>query len=79
MVYWAMMSAGVAAPDALAYSAREKIVFFLHTHFTAIQDKINNSRSLYFQNQLYRIYALDAMMSPVIPPIALNFKELTKK
>jgi uncharacterized protein (DUF1800 family) len=63
----------------LPYSAREKIVFFLHTHFTAIQEKIGNSRALYFQNQLFRLYALDAIVSPVVPEARLNFKELTKK
>jgi len=59
-----MMSVGidpVANPTQwLAYSAREKVVMFLHTHFTAIREKIGNSRALYFQNQLFRLYALDA-------------------
>src|SRR5688572_1670551 len=47
-----MLSTGVTPSLSLAYSAREKLVFFLHTHFTAIQSKINSSRALYFQNQL---------------------------
>ena len=38
----------------LAYSAREKMVMFLHTHFTTIQEKVSNSRALYFQNQLLK-------------------------
>ncbi len=58
----------------LAYSAREKLVFFLHTHFTAIQSKIASSRALYFQNKLYRLFALDGIADPTI-----SFKELTKK
>jgi uncharacterized protein (DUF1800 family) len=63
----------------LAYSAREKIVFFIHTHLTAIAEKIGSSRALYYQNQLFRLYALDAQTSPIVPADKLNFKELTKK
>jgi uncharacterized protein (DUF1800 family) len=70
-----MLSMGIAPNLSLAYSAREKVVHFLHTHFTAIQLKIRNSRSLYFQNQLFRIFALDALNTN---PWA-NFKELTVK
>ena len=58
----------------LAYSAREKLVFFLHSHFTTIQSKVNDSRALYFQNKLFRLFALDATANAKI-----NFKELTKK
>ena len=74
-----MMSAGVAAGQSLAYSAREKLVFFIHTHLTAIAEKIGSSRAMYFQNQLFRMYALDDVASPVIPADKHNFKELTKK
>ena len=70
-----MLSIGITPSLSLAYSAREKLVFFLHTHFTAIQSKINSSRALYFQNQLYRMYALDATN----PDPLVNFKTLTKK
>lgn len=70
-----MLSAGVNPTVSLAYSAREKIVFFLHTHFTAIQSKIDSSRALYFQNQLFRLFALDAVNTD--PDV--NIKELTKK
>src|SRR5690606_12809714 len=56
-----MLAVGVTPSLALAWSAREKLVFFLHTHFTAIQSKINSSRALYFQNQLFRLFALDAL------------------
>jgi uncharacterized protein (DUF1800 family) len=74
-----MMSAGVPAASAIPYSAREKLVFFLHTHFTAIAEKINSSRAMYYQTQLFRLYALDALVSPVVPADKLNFRELTKK
>lgn len=74
-----MMSVGVGAAQSLAYSAREKVVFFIHSHLTAIAEKIGSSRALYYQNQLFRLYALDALASPVVPPDKLNFKELTKK
>lgn len=69
-----MLSVGVTNTP-LAYSAREKVVYFLHTHFTAIQSKIDNARALYYQNQLFRMFALDAIVAD--PDI--NFKELTKK
>lgn len=74
-----MLSAGVSAGQSLAYSAREKLVFFIHTHLTAIAEKIGSSRAMYYQNQLFRLYALDDVASPVVPADKLNFKELTKK
>ncbi|MEQ8364245.1 MAG: DUF1800 family protein [Cyclobacteriaceae bacterium] len=69
-----MLSTGIAPNLSLAYSARERVVFFMHTVLTAIQSKIDNSRSLYFQNQLFRQFALDKNLVATI-----NFKELTKK
>lgn len=69
-----MMSTGIDANLSLAYSARERVVFFMHTVLTTIQSKVNNSRSLYFQNQLFRQFALDKTAVATI-----NFKELTKK
>lgn len=74
-----MLSAGVTPAQSLAYSAREKLVFFIHTHLTAIAEKIGSSRAMYFQNQLFRLYARDGITSPVVPADKLNFKELTKK
>lgn len=74
-----MMSAGVPAGQSLAYSAREKLVFFIHTVLTAIAEKIGSSRAMYYQNQLFRLYALDDVTSSVVPADKLNFKELTKK
>jgi uncharacterized protein (DUF1800 family) len=59
----------------LAVSAREKMVWFLHTHFTAITSKISNSRSLYFQNQLFRLYTRDGFSAAAY----MNIKSLTVK
>lgn len=70
-----MMSSGITPDLSLAYSAREKLIMFLHTHFTTITSKVSNSRSLYFQNQLFRLFALDA----VNPDPEINFKQLTVK
>ena len=70
-----MLSADIDPALSLAYSSREKAVLFLHTHFTAIQSKVDNSRSLYFQNQLFRLFALDALN----PNPAINFKTLSAK
>ncbi len=54
-------------------NVREKIVFFLHTHFTTIQSFVERSRALYYQNALFRLFALDRT-NPT-----LDFKTLTKK
>lgn len=70
-----MMSVGISPADSLAYSAREKIVWFLHTHFTTIKSKVASTRALYFQNLLFRHFALDGMDAAP----ELNFKELTVK
>lgn len=70
-----MMSTGISQDLSLAYSAREKVVHFLHTHFTTIRSKVNNSRSLYFQNQLFRIFSLDALNADP----SINFKTLSVK
>lgn len=70
-----MLSSEVTPTQSLAYSAREKVIFFYHSHFTAISEKIGSSRALYFQNQLFRLYALDALN----PDPLINIKELTKK
>ena len=69
-----MLGNGIAPNLSLAYSTREKIVFFIHTVLTTIQTKVDNSRSLYFQNALFRKFALDKNLGP-----KFNFKELTKK
>ena len=69
-----MMSAGISDADRLAYSVREKIVFFLHTHFTTIQEVVGSSRALYFQNILFRKFAFDG-----VADVKITFKELSKK
>lgn len=69
-----MLSKGIDPNQSLSYSLREKIIFFYHTVLTTIQSKVNNSRSLYFQNQLFRVYAFDKLEGD-----PFNFKELTKK
>jgi len=68
-----MLSTG-APGNSLGYATREKLVFFLHTVLTTIQSKVDNSRSLYFQNQLFRKFAFDKTLNT-----NYNFKELTKK
>lgn len=74
-----------------AYSFRERIVFFFHTLFTTKQSTVNDSRAIYYQNALFRQYALDqedrsrpdpdsTIEEPLPPiPIYVNIKELTKK
>jgi len=68
-----LLGQALLAPS-LAYNTREKIVFFIHTLLTTIQTKVDNSRSLYFQNQLYRKFAFDKTAG-----IKFNFKELAKR
>ena len=70
-----MLSAGVSPTLSLAYSARERLVFFLHSHFTTISSTVGNSRSLYFQNALFRLFAMDGLSAD--PDV--NIKTLTVK
>lgn len=58
----------------ISFSVREKLVYFYHTHFTTKADKVANSRSLYFQNELFRQFAFDTYKLPEV-----NFKSLLKK
>jgi uncharacterized protein (DUF1800 family) len=69
-----ILGSGVVPTDRLAFGTREKVTFFLHTHFTTIQEVVNNSRALYHQNTLLRRYAFDSAADPL-----LNILELTKK
>lgn len=77
--------ADLAEEHQVAYNVREKITLFFHIHFTTMQSKVNNSRSLYFQNQLFRTFAFDKQVAvdPLIPDQDLkewrNFKDLAKK
>ena len=51
---------GVPSEHKLTYQFRERLVFFLHTLFTTIQTTVGSSRSVYFQQALFRQFALDA-------------------
>jgi hypothetical protein len=64
----------VPPADRLPFSMRERITFFLHTHLTTIQEVVNSSRALYFQNALLRRYAIDSGADPL-----LSLRELTQK
>ncbi len=85
-----MLGQGVDETQKLSYIFRERLIFFLHTHFTTKKSVVGNSRSLYFQNALFRYYAFDKE-DRIIPAdeenpeefpeqvFPKNFKELTKK
>ncbi len=71
----------------LSYIFRERLVFFLHTHFTTKRSVVGSSRALYYQQALFRLYAFDSE-DIVLPPedpesmetiVPRNFKQLTKK
>jgi len=69
-----MLSAGMPDNQKLTSAVREKITFFMHSHFTTKQSVVNNSRALYFQNELFRKFAFDRFSGQ-----DYNFRELTKK
>jgi uncharacterized protein (DUF1800 family) len=69
-----MLCAGITDDQKLPTAVREKIILFLHTHFTTKQSVVNNSRALYFQNELFRKFSFDKFSGP-----EYNFRELTKK
>lgn len=69
-----LLSLGVAEDQAISYATREKITFLLHTIFTTIESKVNNSKSIYYQNSLFRKFSFDDNGVPEI-----NFKALSKK
>ncbi|MEM7297797.1 MAG: DUF1800 family protein, partial [Bacteroidota bacterium] len=74
----------------LSYIFRERLVFFFHTHFTTKRSVVGNSRSLYYQQALFRLYAFDSE-DIIIPPedpedpesmetvVPRNLREFTKK
>jgi len=85
-----MLSNNVDPNLSLAYANREKITLFYHTHFTTMEEKVGDSRALYFQNVLFRLFAFDKEdrmaditdeetgdINTEIAPT--NFKELVKK
>ncbi len=69
-----ILASGVSPAQRLSHLTREKLTFFLHSHFTTIQQTVNSSRALYFQNVLLRQYAFDGGANPI-----LNIRDLTKK
>ncbi len=72
-VMW-LMGLALDNSQPVSFSVREKMVFFYHTHFTTKVSKVANSRSLYYQNELFRQFAFDANK-----PAEFNFKSLLKK
>ena len=48
-----LRTSDLPANQRLAYNVRERIGFFMHTHFTTMVSKVRSSRALYFQNQLF--------------------------
>lgn len=89
-----MLGTGIEDITKLPYIFRERLVLFMHTHFTTKRSVVGSSRALYYQQALFRLYALD-QDDIVIPPVdpeadpddpdsmetivPRNFKELTKK
>lgn len=63
----------------LSYIFRERLVYFLHTHFTTKKSVVGNSRALYFQNLLFRQFAFDQFLVVEETEEQLNFKDLVKK
>ena len=69
-----LLALGKSGDTALAYATREKVTFLLHTIFTTIDSKVANSKSLYYQNALFRKFSFDDNGDPLF-----NFKTLSKK
>lgn len=82
-----MLANGVDDSIKLPYIFRERLVFFFHTHFTTKQSVVNSSRALYYQQALFRLFAIDGQDitipadDPMDPDIVVprNLKQLTKK
>lgn len=82
-----MLATDVNEEQQLAYRFRERIVLFFHTHFTTKQSIVGNSRSIYYQQALFRSFAFDsqditvASGNPDIPDTIYqrNFEKLTEK
>ncbi len=85
-----MLGNGIEDTLKIPYIFRERLVFFFHTHFTTKRSVVGNSRSLYYQQALFRMFAFD-QEDITIPPedpdapdamdmiVPRNFKQLTKK
>ncbi|WP_424962229.1 DUF1800 domain-containing protein [Ekhidna sp.] len=82
-----MLGNGIDDSVKLSYIFRERLVFFLHTHFTTKRSVVGNSRALYYQQALFRLFAFDQeditipAEDPMDPDtiVPRNFKQLTKK
>ncbi|WP_462247455.1 DUF1800 domain-containing protein [Ekhidna sp.] len=82
-----MLGNGIDDTVKLPYIFRERLVFFLHTHFTTKRSVVGNSRGLYYQQALFRMFALDGedITIPAEDPedpdeiVPRNLKQLTKK
>ncbi|WP_375580885.1 DUF1800 family protein [Marivirga tractuosa] len=73
------LGANVAEEQKLSYIFRERLVYFLHTHFTTKKSVVGNSRALYFQNQLFRQFAFDQYLEIEETGETLSFKDLVIK
>ena len=85
-----MLGNGIEDSLKLPYIFRERIVYFFHTHFTTKRSVVGSSRGLYYQQALFRLFAIDRE-DIVIPPgdpddpdaidtiVPRNLKQLTKK
>jgi len=73
LLMW-MIGLSCDSSQPVSFSTREKIVYFFHTHFTTKQNKVGNSRTLYFQNELFRQFAFDKNKTE-----EFSFKSLLKK
>lgn len=69
-----LLAIGIADDQALSYANREKVTFLLHTIFTTLESKVANSKSIYYQNALFRKFSFDDNGDP-----EFNFKALSKK
>ncbi|WP_436517788.1 DUF1800 domain-containing protein [Ekhidna sp. To15] len=82
-----MLGNGVEDALKLPYIFRERLVFFFHTHFTTKRSVVNSSRAIYYQQALFRLFAIDGeditipADDPMDPDIVVprNLKQLTKK
>ncbi len=82
-----MLGNGIDDTIKLPYIFRERLVFFLHTHFTTKRSVVGSSRGLYYQQALFRLFALDGedITIPAEDPddpdeiVPRNLKQLTKK
>ncbi|MEM9328813.1 MAG: DUF1800 family protein [Bacteroidota bacterium] len=82
-----MLAIDVPAEKQLAYSLRERLVFFLHTHFTTKRSVVRSTQAIYYQNALFRIFAFDkddvtiTNPDPTLPNTVYerSFRKLTEK